>query len=181
MSRRSRSHLAALILLAALPLAGCGVLDKSDSGTKSTPTPGSAGGAAGNAKASGGEGSNGPLPDICTLLSKDDVTGLTHQQVTIMTNEGGNSPNARYCQWQLTQGQLDVTVNVDTRESFDVRNKQSTPVSGVGEAAYSLSGHLYIFQTGRVVDVYATSADSDQANLDVEKQTAAKVLPKLNS
>jgi hypothetical protein len=96
-----------------------------------------------------------------------------------MSNDGGNSSNARYCQWQLTEGQLNVEVDIETREQFDVRNQQSAPVDGVGETAYSLSGHLYVFQAGKVVDVYATPSTSESVNLTVEKNTAAKILPKV--
>lgn len=96
-----------------------------------------------------------------------------------MTNEGGNNAGGRYCQWQLTAGQLDVTVNLDDRESFDVQHKDSQEVDGIGEAAYSLAGHLYVYAAGKVVDVYATSASTDAGNLKVESATAERVLPKL--
>jgi Protein of unknown function (DUF3558) len=131
------------------------------------------------ASGSPGVDSGSSLPDICTLLTKDEVADLTGHGVTQMSNDGGNSSNARYCQWQLSEGQLNVEVSIDTRQGFDVRNQQSTPVDGVGEAAYSLAGHLYVFQAGKVVDVYATPTASDSTNLNVEKNTAAKVLPKV--
>lgn len=145
-------------------LAGCKIPGRSDDKAKS---------------ASPGTDSGSSLPDICTLLTKDEVAELTGHSVTQMSNEGGNSSNARYCQWQLTEGQLNVEVDIETRDGFDVRNQQATPVDGIGEAAYSLSGHLYVFQSGKVVDVYATPSTSDSANLTVEKNTAAKILPKV--
>jgi hypothetical protein len=124
---------------------------------------------------------SGGLPDICTLLSKAEVTSLTSQPVTLMTKDDGKSPNARYCQWQLGVGQLTVTVTVESRESFDTRNAQSVKVDGIGAAAYSLSGHLFIFAADRDVDVYDSSATSDAADLAVEKNTAATILPRLGS
>jgi hypothetical protein len=181
MSRRTSTNVVAgatIALLGLLTLAGCRLPGESDD----TPANSSAAGGGTNASpAPTSNASGSPLPDICTLLTKDDVADLTNREVTIMTNEGGNSSGARYCQWQLSAGQLTVTVNNETRESFDVRNQQSTPVDGIGETAYSLSGHLYVFQNGRAVDVYASSSDSDSTNLEVEKNTAEKVLPTLEN
>lgn len=158
---------AAIAVFGLSTLAGCKILGRSDA--KATPA----------ASGSPGADSAGSLPDICTLLTKDEVADLTGRSVTQMSNEGGNASNARYCQWQLTEGQLNVEVSIDTRQGFDVQNQQSTPVDGVGEAAYSLAGHLYVFQAGKIVDVYATPTASDSTNLNVEKATAAKVLPKV--
>lgn len=120
-----------------------------------------------------------PLPDICTLLSKAEVQSLTGRQITLMTNEGGNSANTRYCQWQLSTGQLTVAVTVMTRGQFDTQNPQARQVGGVGEAAYTLSGHLFVFAAGRQVDVYASSASGEAANLTVERRTADLMLPRL--
>ncbi len=154
-------------------LAGCKIPGRSDD------KPAGGSGAKPAASGSPGVDSGSSLPDICTLLTKDEVADLTGHSVTQMSNEGGNSSNARYCQWQLTEGQLNVEVDIETREGFDVRNQQSTPVDGIGETAYSLAGHLYVYQAGKVVDVYATPSTSDSANLTVEKNTAAKILPKV--
>ncbi|GAB3846202.1 hypothetical protein ACFPIJ_39265 [Dactylosporangium cerinum] len=168
---------ATALLTGALSLAGCGVLKGADD----TPTPGAAattGGAAGAPAATKSAGPAG-LPDICTLLAKAEVKTLTGKTVTLMSNEGGASSGARYCQWQLSAGQLDVTVNIETREQFDVQNKDADQVDGIGESAYSLAGHLYVYAAGKVVDVYATSASTDSGNLKVERATAEKVLPKL--
>jgi len=170
---------ATALLTGALSLAGCGVLDKAGD----TPTPGAAapGPTSGAASTPAGKKSAGPvsLPDICTLLTKAEVTSLTGQKVTLMSNEGGNSPGARYCQWQLSNGQLTVTVNVETRQQFDVQNKEAVRVDGIGEAAYSLAGHLYVYAAGKVVDGYATSAGTDAGNLKVERRAVEAVLPKL--
>jgi hypothetical protein len=184
MSRRTRTNVvagAAIAMLGLLTLAGCRLPGQSDDppATNGGANPSAAGGGPDATPTSNASGR--PLPDICTLLTKDDVADLTNREVTIMTNEGGASSGARYCQWQLSAGQLTVTVDIETRESFDVRNQQSTPVDGIGETAYSLSGHLYVFQNGRAVDVYASSSDSDSTNLTVEKNTAEKVLPKLET
>lgn len=159
---------AAIAVLGLSTLAGCKIPGRS--ADKAKPA----------ASGSPGADSGSSLPDICTLLTKDEVADLTGRSVTQMSNDGGNSSNARYCQWQLTEGQLNVEVDIETREQFDVRNQQSAPVDGVGESAYSLSGHLYVFQAGKVVDVYATPSTSESVNLTVEKNTAAKILPKVS-
>jgi Protein of unknown function (DUF3558) len=174
MSRRTLNNVVAgtaIAVFGLVSLAGCKIPGKSDD--KPATTSGA------TASGSPGVDSGSSLPDICTLLSKEDVAGLTGHTVTQMSNEGGNSSNARYCQWQLTEGQLNVQVDNETREQFDVRNQQSNTVDGVGETAYTLAGHLYVYQAGKVVDVYATSSTSDSANLDVEKETATKILAKL--
>ncbi|WP_326999979.1 DUF3558 domain-containing protein [Dactylosporangium sp. NBC_01737] len=174
---RHRILAATALLTGALSLAGCGVLN----GAGDTPTPGGAAPTGGAASAPAATKSAGPvaLPDICTLLTKAEVNSLTGKKVTLMSNEGGNSSGARYCQWQLSAGQLDVTVNVETRQQFDVQNKEAEQVDGIGEAAYSLAGHLYVYAAGKVVDVYATSAGTDAGNLKVERRTAEAILPKL--
>ena len=186
MSRLRLPALAAVVL-GALALTGCA----QDSGTTTTaqPSAGSPAASASTSKKASAKASastaatssarSGALPNICTLLTKADVTGLTGEQVTLMSDEGGNSPGARYCQWQLSQGQLTVTVNLETRAGFDTRNKESKPVAGIGETAYTLAGHLYVFEDGRDVDVYVSSESSDPANLAVARQTAVKVLPRL--
>jgi hypothetical protein len=176
MPRRTLTNLvagAAIVVFGLVSLAGCKIPGKSDD------KPTGANPAASGSPGSPGVDSGSSLPDICTLLTKEDVAGLTGHTVTQMSNEGGNSSNARYCQWQLTEGLLNLQVDIETREQFDVRNQQSTTVDGIGETAYSLAGHLYVYEAGKVVDVYATSSTSDDANLEVEKNTAAKVLPKL--
>ncbi|MEV4517649.1 DUF3558 family protein [Dactylosporangium sp. NPDC049525] len=183
---RHRILAATALLTGALSLAACGALG----GTADTPTPGGATPGAG--KSAGASSAPAPkktatakatgpvtLPDICTLLTKAEVNSLTGQKVTLMSNEGGNSSGARYCQWQLSSGQLDVTVDVETRQQFDVQNKEAVQIAGIGESAYSLAGHLYVYAAGKVVDVYATSAGTDAGNLKVERRTAEMVLPKL--
>jgi hypothetical protein len=183
MSRRLRTDLL-LLLTGTLALTGCGKTDSpASAGIGAASTTASRGDPSTVATATPSDGSTqtsaSALPAICTLLTKAEVTSLTGQQVTIMTDEGGNSPNARYCQWQLSAGQLTVTVDNESRESFDIRNKQSTPIDGFGETAYTLAGHLYVYDRGRTVDTYASSASTDSGNLTVEKKTAATVLPRL--
>jgi hypothetical protein len=165
---RRRLVLAA-VALGALSLVGC----SKDGGTA----------APGEATAEAATGTPGSeqastLPEICPLLSKEEVGTLTGEQVTLMTDDGGAS-GSRYCQWQLSQGQVTVAANAETRESFDVRNQQATAVPGIGATAYFLSGHLYVWEDGRNVDVYVSSEGDDQANLDVAKRTAAQFLPRL--
>lgn len=180
-----RLPLAVAVAAAGLVLAGCQSSPSSPSAEKpAKPAPTTqAASAVPTPTVSASEGTLGgsTLPDICTLLSKAEVTSLTSQAVTLMTKDDGKSPNARYCQWQLAVGQLTVAVSVESRESFDTRNAQSVKVVGVGEAAYSLSGHLFVFAAGRDVDVYDSSATTDAGDLAVEKSTAATILPRLAS
>src|SRR4051794_2449123 len=151
-----RSTVLAAAVLGALCLAGCG--GQSSDGGAPTPsgTPSSAEGSAsasagadsasaGTDSASPGTEPAGSLPKVCPLLSKAEVSALTGEQVTLMTDDGGASGAARYCQWQLSQGQVTVAVTPETREGFDVRNKQAVAVPGVGATAYFLSGHLYVW------------------------------------
>lgn len=176
---RHRILAATALLTGALSLAGCGVLGGT-ADTADTPTPGGAA-TTGAASAPAATKNAGPvaLPDICTLLTKAEVNTLTGQKVTLMSNEGGNSSGARYCQWQLTNGQLTVAVDVETRQQFDVQNKEAVQVDGIGESAYSLAGHLYVYADGKAVDAYATSAGNDAGNLKVERRAIEMVLPKL--
>ncbi|WP_432992650.1 DUF3558 family protein [Dactylosporangium sp. CA-233914] len=176
--------------LGALGLAGCtqdaGTATAKPSAPAAAPSsaapaasaPTSAGAKSASAKPSGSKPA-GAVPDICKLMSKTEVGMLTGEQVTLMTDDGGASSGARYCQWQLSQGQLTVSVSLETRENFDVRNKQAVPVPGIGTTAYSLAGHLYVWEDGRDVDVYVSSESSDQANLSVARRTAQQLLPRL--
>ncbi|GGM40304.1 hypothetical protein ACFFX1_17740 [Dactylosporangium sucinum] len=187
-SRRPRPPVLAAVAFAALGLAACDKLPGAST-ESSTPAaaPASSAAAPAASSAASGKASAKPsgsvqaagLPDICTLLTKAEVGSLTGEQVTLMTDEGGNSPNARYCQWQLSQGQLTVTVNVEDRDNFEIQHKDAKKVVGLGDSAYSLSGHLYVWEDGRDVDVYVSSESSDAANLNVARQTAQKVLPRL--
>ncbi|WP_238006727.1 DUF3558 family protein [Dactylosporangium sp. AC04546] len=181
MSRSRRPHLPVLATaaLAVLGLAGCDKLPGASTAS-STPAAAPASSAPASTKPSAPASAKAAgLPDICTLLTKAEVGSLTGEQVTLMTDEGGNSPTARYCQWQLSQGQLTVTVNVEDRDNFDIQHKDAKKVVGLGASAYSLSGHLYVWEDGRDVDVYVSSESSDAANLTVARQTAQKVLPRL--
>jgi hypothetical protein len=176
-SRRSTVLVAAV--LGALCLAGCGHASDGTPARSGTSASAQSGTSAGTGSASPGTEPAGSLPKVCPLLSTAEVTALTGEQVTVMTDDGGASGAARYCQWQLSQGQLTVAVTPETREGFDVRNKQAVAVPGLGTAAYLLSGHLFVWENGRDVDVYVSSKSSDEANLEVAKRTAAQFLPRL--
>jgi len=179
-SRPSTRTIAAVALLSAglLSLSACdlgGGTDKAGDTPATTATASAS--ASPSARPSKGTGT-GSLPDICTLLSKTEVQSLTSHQVTVMTNEGDPAAATRYCQWQLSGGQLVVMVSRSTRAQFDVRSPEARTVDGVGTAAYELSGHLFVFQNGLVVDVYYSGGTATQ-NLVVEKRTATTVLPRL--
>ncbi|MET7400052.1 DUF3558 family protein [Dactylosporangium sp. NPDC005572] len=183
MSRSRRPHLPVLAA-AAFAVLGLAACDKLPGASTASSTPAAAASSAPSGPASAKPSAStsakaAGLPDICTLLTKAEVGSLTGEQVTLMTDEGGNSPTARYCQWQLSQGQLTVSVTVEDRDNFEVQHKDAKKVVGLGDSAYSLSGHLYIWEDGRDVDVYVSSEPSDTANLNVARQTAQKVLPRL--
>jgi hypothetical protein len=191
MSRRTRLMLVALVCAGALTAqAGCGAIGH----TKAAPTPAATAAAATNANAAtanaptsdpsaqSGLGSikdSGDIPEVCGLLSKDMVTRLTGKQITQIDKDGGEpGDTSRYCQWQLAGGQLAVFVSRTTKADFDVKNAEATPVSGIGQDAFQLAGHLYVLYGTVMLDVYARG-DSDEKNLDVAKQTIAVLLPQV--
>jgi hypothetical protein len=177
---------------------GCGVLGSAASGgvpdsastTKAAPKPttDSTGKAGSGNDGSGESGSSskadsvkdsGDLPDPCTLLSKDEVVELTGREITQVDEDGGAAGDAtRYCQWQQSGGQLALFLTRTTADDFQVTVDQAKPVDGVGEDAYTHSGHLYVLYGTVQVDVYSRGA-SDATNLSHAKAVAKTVIPRI--
>ena len=162
------------VVAVALLLSGCS--SSADAGAASVPTP-----SASAASAVSGLGSvkdAGAIPDPCTLLSKAEVADLTGRTVSQLDEDGQPGEGTRYCQWQQPGGQLDVFLSRTTEADFTIAIADAQPVDGVGEDAFSLSGHLYVLYGTVSIDVYSRG-DSDEKNLAVEKQIAKVLIPKI--
>ena len=165
------------VVAVALLLSGCS--SSADADAASVPTPSAS--AASAASAVSGLGSvkdEGAIPDPCTLLSKADVADLTGRTVSQTDEDGQQGEGTRYCQWQQPGGQLDVFLSRTTEADFTIAIADAQPVDGVGEDAFSLSGHLYVLYGTVSIDVYSRG-DSDEKNLAVEKQIAKVLIPKI--
>jgi hypothetical protein len=116
---------------------------------------------------------------VCQLLSEAEVTDLTGRRIVQIDRDGASSGDAsRYCRWQLSAGQLAVFLSRTTKAEFEVKNAAGEAVPGVGQDGYLLAGHLFVLDGTVMVDVYARGADDPQ-NLEVAKQTAAVLRPKI--
>jgi hypothetical protein len=192
--------LATMAALGVLALAGCdlpGVSGKpagaapAASAAPSAPNPDASNPAAsaGPSKPAGAKPStsaparkNG-LPDPCELLSRAEVTALAGgKQITQVDRDSAKpTDTTRFCQWQLSGARLAVFLSGTTKERFaQQKTAQTHPVTGIGDDAFSLAGHLYVRHGNLQVDVYASSGNnSDAQNLQLEKAVAEKILPRL--
>ncbi|GAB7052898.1 DUF3558 family protein [Catenuloplanes indicus] len=119
------------------------------------------------------------IGDPCDLLTRIEVIALTGRQVSQVDPDGEDeTAAARFCQWQLTDGQLAVFLSHTTKTEFARQASTGTPVPGLGDDAFTQSGHLYVRTGTLLLDVYARGGE-DAANLKVAKQVATKILPKL--
>jgi hypothetical protein len=166
---------AAFAAIGVLVLTGCGAGPTTPAEASTAATP-----AAANAAAAAPTPTDAGLPDPCTLLSNPDVTALTGRAVTQVDRDGlAATAASRHCQWQLDSGDLAVFLSTTTTAEFAVRDPAAVDVSGVGDEAYTSSGHLLV-RSGRFqLDVYATGASDDAGNQAVARATAQKLLPKL--
>jgi hypothetical protein len=122
---------------------------------------------------------SGDLPDVCALLSKAEVSTLTGRSITQVDVDGAKPGDpTRYCQWQLSEGQLAVFLTRTTKEEFQLRAPQSTQVPAVADEAYLNSGHLYALYGTIQLDVYARGK-SDAENVNTAKATVAALLPRI--
>ncbi|XVV16699.1 hypothetical protein ACQP2X_20690 [Actinoplanes sp. CA-131856] len=103
------------------------------------------------------------IPDPCALLSRDDVTELTHREVT-QVDEGDE-----YCQWQQEGGQLAVFLSRADPAEFH------STVDGIGDGACWNSGHLYVLYGTLQIDVYSRGGD----DLPDAKRVAEAVIARL--
>jgi hypothetical protein len=177
--RRPLSALAAATA-AFVALSGCADDTSAKDASGSLPTPAQV--PSPTATASTGLGSvkdAGNIPDPCTLLTNGDVVDLTGREVSRMDKDGQpDGESTRYCQWQQPSGQLDVFLSRTTEADFQTTIADAQPVDGVGEDAFSLSGHLYVLYGTVQIDVYSRG-DSDATNLDAETKIAKVLIPKI--
>jgi hypothetical protein len=137
---------------------------------------------AGNGGSSAKAGSvkdSGDIPDPCTLLSEAEVVDLTGREITQIDEDGGSAGDpTRYCQWQQSGGQLAVFLSRTTADDFQVTVDQAEWVDGVGQDAYTHSGHLYVLHGTVQIDVYSRGA-SDAKNLSHAKAVAKTLIPRI--
>ncbi|MEU8665254.1 hypothetical protein AB0C31_52650, partial [Actinoplanes philippinensis] len=120
----------------------------------------------------------GELPAPCTLLGEDEVVDLTGREITQIDEDGGAPGDpTRYCQWQQSGGQLAVFLSRTTADDFQVTIDEAEWVDGVGQDAYTHSGHLYVLYGTVQIDVYSRGA-SDARNLADAKRVATTLIPR---
>lgn len=132
--------------------------------------------------APGGADGDGGLPDVCTLLSEAEVQELTGRTVDQVDEDGLDAASpTRHCQWQGADLRLAVFLARTTLEAFTEESGYdgASPVDGLGEAAYTNGGHLFVLDGTVQMDVYTTSADTDEQNAIDAAEVAQALLPKV--
>jgi predicted small secreted protein len=167
-----RHRFPALLLGACTVLAGCGMLD-SPAGREAVAAKPAVTTGMGSAKDAGN------LPDPCDLLTDAEVTDLTGRSIS--QKDVDDSPadsTVRYCQWQQPGGQLALFLARTTEADFETVIADATTVTGVGQDAFALAGHLYVLYGTVQLDVYSRG-DSDDENLAKAKRVAEVVMPRI--
>jgi hypothetical protein len=125
-------------------------------------------------------GGNGALPDVCTLLTRAEVSALAGGKQVVQVDPDGAKPGdtVRHCQWQMSGARLAIFLSPTTPAEFTQAHGKTQAVPGVGDAAYLSSGHLYVRHGNILIDVYATSG-SDAAGEKLAKSAALKVIDRL--
>jgi hypothetical protein len=168
-----------ILIVLILALAGCG-RDASPPPPPAAPST-SATEATSSAAAQSPTGEGGNIPDPCTLLSDAEVTQLTGRDITQVDKDGADATaSTRYCQWQQSSGQLAIFLSRTTSDDFTVAQADSPPIPGLGDAAYSKDGHLYVLVGRTQLDVYARGGDEVQSGSEAET-VAAALLPKMQA
>ena len=186
MNPRVRPILLATAVAGILALSGCGMLSPAEDSAAEgrtagspvlatpEPTPSASDSVAGTSV-----NDTGDIPDVCALLSDAEVESLTGRDITQIDKDGAQPGDiSRYCQWQLSAGQLAVFLSRTTAEEFARKNTDADPVPGVGQDAYPLGGHLMVLYGTVHVDVYARGG-SDAENLADAKDVVAVLLPRV--
>jgi hypothetical protein len=187
MNPRVRPILVATAVAGLLALSGCGLLTPAEdsaaegrtagSPVLATPRPTPSASETGTAGTSVKDA--GDIPDVCALLSDAEVESLTGRDITQIDKDGAQPGDiSRYCQWQLSAGQLAVFLSRTTAAEFARKNADADPVPGVGQDAYLLAGHLMVLHGTVHVDVYARGG-SDAENLVDAKEVVAVLLPRI--
>jgi hypothetical protein len=125
-------------------------------------------------------GGNGALPDVCTLLTRAEVGAMAGGKQVAQVDPDGAKPGdtVRHCQWQMNGARLAIFLSPTTPAEFTQAHGKSQAVSGVGDAAYMSSGHLYVRHGNILIDVYATSG-TDAAGEKLAKTAALKIIERL--
>ncbi|MFI5839292.1 hypothetical protein ACIA8K_06195 [Catenuloplanes sp. NPDC051500] len=187
MFRRRALPLLAAAVFAVPALSGCILVSTENPEPATPPAPTTAAPATGLPKTAlptlpslpTGAKNGDAIKDPCGLLNRAEVTALTARQVTQIDKDGLEETAAvRYCQWQLSEGQLALFVTGMTPKEFKDQAKAGTVVSGVGDAAFTEAGHLFVLFGDTQVDIYARVGD-DAANLRIAKTVADRILPRL--
>jgi hypothetical protein len=168
-------------------LSGCQFLEKDEPASTSNSAPTPAASASGSAKptpsgkASGGPARSGDLPDVCTLLSKQEVSTIAGGKQVTQVDEDGQPAGSttRHCQWQLAGGQLAVFLAKTTASEFAQAHGKQQKVTGVGDDARSADGHLYVLHGDIQIDAYARVSGNEGSGLQMAKNAALKVIDKL--
>lgn len=177
-ARILRLSLAATAAAGLLALTGCtidlsGAADPTPSPTTSASTQPTTDASVGPA------GQAGEIPNPCELLTPADVNQLTSREITQIDRDSSGPGQTRTCQWQLEQGVLAVFLSKTSESDFAVRDPAAVTVDGVGDGAYTSSGHLFVRSGELQIDVYATGATDDGGNATVATATAANIIGKL--
>ncbi|GAA3385358.1 DUF3558 family protein [Cryptosporangium minutisporangium] len=184
--RTLRTLLAAAAATGLLALTGCGSIDVSTDDAPPSPRPTSSGPTTsstqptGEATASAAPAADdGQVPNPCELLTPADVNALTSREITQIDRDNAGSGATRTCQWQLEEGVLAVFLAPTTADDFAIRDPEAVDVDGIGDEAYTSSGHLFV-RTGELsIDVYATGSTDDAGNQTVATATAEKIINQL--
>jgi hypothetical protein len=176
----------AVATLAAIALAGCQppetgtetVVGSTDTATVASAAPSASGAPAEPSKCATGPGN---FPDVCTLLSKPEVTALTGGKSITQVDPDGLQPDApiRHCQWQLSGARLAVQLSPTTATEFGTDHPGNEPVSGLGDGAHFFSDHLFVRKDTTQIDIYASTSEGTDADRLLAKAAAAKIVPQL--
>jgi hypothetical protein len=121
------------------------------------------------------------LPDVCTLLSRAEVTQLAGGKPMLSVDPDGLTPAAtvRYCQWQLSGARLGIQLSPTTRATFGQDHSGSEPVANLGDEAHFYSNHLFVRKATVQIDVFASTAEGVANDKRLTKAAAAMVVARL--
>lgn len=187
-ARTLRLLAAAAAATGVLALTGCGTITISTDDASATPTAGAqqpstaATTPAGDTRAAGGLGTDVTTLNPCQLLTPTEVNQFTGREITQIDRDNATVGTTRYCQWQLEQGVLLLSLSPTSAADFAVRDPAAQDFAGVGDEAFTSSGHLYVRSGDLSIDVYSTSKGGDGGsaeNIAVEKTVAQRVIDQL--
>ncbi|MBT8223930.1 MAG: DUF3558 domain-containing protein [Dactylosporangium sp.] len=170
------------VLLAATLLAGCGNDTSPDDPVSTAPTTDTGGSASARSPAeNGGLAASGAIPKACPLLTDGEVKSLIG--MTVGSKSGNTlteSDKQTSCLWSLTPGgSLYLILNRTTAKNFNTMMGENQPVSGVGDAAYTINGHLMVLVETVKLDIIVITDESDARQLERAAQVAHTVIKKL--